>query len=180
MKPILFIMSGLPGSGKSTLSRFLARKYKIPYIQIDTIEQGLRDLCDVDVITEGYELSYRIAVEQLRLGINLVVDSCNPINLTRMAWETIAKNNHGVLVNIEVICSDKNEHRQRIETRTMEIENLKSPTWEDVENRLFHPWKSERIVIDTAHKSIDESLNELDRKILCHLGLITLQMPVNI
>ncbi|WP_455626492.1 AAA family ATPase [Parabacteroides sp.] len=40
MKPILFILLGLPGSGKSTLSRFLARKYKIPYLRIDTIEHN--------------------------------------------------------------------------------------------------------------------------------------------
>lgn len=171
MKPILFIMSGLPGSGKSTLSRFLAKKYRIPYIQIDTIEQGLRDLCNIEVITEGYELSYRIAAEHLRLGIHTIVDSCNPINITRRAWETIAKNNHGLFINIEVICSDKNEHRHRVETRIMEIENLKSPTWEDVENRIFHSWESERIVIDTAHKSIEESQNELDKKILSYLEL---------
>lgn len=171
MKPILFILSGLPGVGKSTLSQFLVKKYKIPYIRIDTIEQGLRDVCHIDVITEGYELSYLIASEQLRLGVHLVVDSCNPINLTRMAWETIAKNNHGVFINIEVICSDKNEHRHRIETRISEIENLKSPTWEEVENRVFHSWESERIVIDTAHKSIEECQKELDRKLHCYLEL---------
>lgn len=169
MKPIMFIMSGLPGSGKSTLSQFLVKKYKLTYIHIDTIEQGLRDLCHIDVITEGYELSYRIAAEHLRLGVNLVVDSCNPITLTRRAWETIANNNHGDFINIEVICSDKNEHRDRVETRIMEVENLKSPTWVDVENRIFHPWKSERIVINTAHKSIEESQKELDRKIRCYL-----------
>lgn len=169
MKPILFIMSGLPGSGKSTLSRFLVRKYKIPYIHIDTIEQGLRDLCHIEVIAEGYGLSYRIAAEHLRLGVHLLVDSCNPINLTRRAWEAIAEDNHGDIINIEVICSDKNEHRQRIETRIMEVENLKPPTWIDVENRIFHPWEGERIVIDTAHKSIEESQKELDRKIRCYL-----------
>lgn len=38
-------------------------------------------------------------------------------------------------------------------------------TWEDIENRIFNPWESERIVIDTAHKSIEESQNELDTKI---------------
>lgn len=171
MKPILFILSGLPGSGKSTLSQFWAKKYKIPYIRIDTIEQGLRDLCHVEVVAEGYELSYRIAAEHLKLGIHVVVDSCNPVNLTRMAWETVAKNNHSDFINIEIICSDKDEHRQRIETRMTEIENLKLPTWEDVENRIFHPWESERIVIDTAHKSIEESQKELDKKLLCYLKL---------
>lgn len=171
MKPILFILSGLPGSGKSTLSQFLAKKYKIPYIQIDTIEQGLRDLYHIEVVTEGYELSYRIAAEQLRLGVNIIVDSCNPINLTRITWETVAKNNHSVVINIEVICSDKKEHRHRIENRIVDIEHLKSPTWEDVENRVYHSWESERIIIDTAHKSIEECQKELDIKIHSYLEL---------
>lgn len=171
MKPILFILSGLPGSGKSTLSQFLARKYRIPYLRIDTIEQGLRDLCHIDVVAEGYELSYRIAAEHLKLGFHVVADSCNPISLTRMAWETVAKNNHSDFINIEVVCSDKDEHRHRIETRKTEIENLKPLTWEDVENRIFHSWESERIIIDTAHKSIEESQKELDRKILFYLNL---------
>lgn len=169
MKPILFILSGLPGSGKSTLSQFLVRKYKIPYLRIDTIEQGLRDLCHVDVVAEGYALSYRMAAEYLNLGLHVMADSCNPINLTRMAWESVAKNNHSDFVNIEIVCSDKDEHRHRIETRKIEFENLKSPTWEDVENRVFHPWASDRIVIDTAHKSVEESQKELDEKLQCYL-----------
>lgn len=169
MKPILFILSGLPGSGKSTLSQFWAQKYKIPYLRIDTIEQGLRDLCRVDIVSEGYELSYRIAADHLKLGIHVVVDSCNPVDLTRRAWEEVAENNHGDFIHIEIICSDKAEHRRRIETRMTEVENLKLPTWEDVENRVFHPWKSERIVIDTAHKSIEESQKELDKKLVSYL-----------
>ena len=176
MKPILFILSGLPGSGKSTLSQFLARKYKIPYLRIDTIEQGLRDLCHIDVVAEGYELSYRIAAEYLKLGLHVIADSCNPISPTRMAWEGVAKSHYCDFVNIEIICSDKDEHRNRIEMRKTEIENLKPLTWEDVENRIFHPWESERIIIDTAHKSIEESQKELDEKILCYLKLNEIEL----
>lgn len=39
MTPILFIMSGLPASGKSTLSKLIAKEYKASYFRIDTIEQ---------------------------------------------------------------------------------------------------------------------------------------------
>ena len=83
MKHVLFIFSGLPASGKSTLAKLLAKKYNAVYLRIDTIEQGLRDLCYFDVQGEGYRLSYRIAADNLKLKHNVVTDSCNPVNFTR-------------------------------------------------------------------------------------------------
>lgn len=88
-----------------------------------------------------------------------------------MTWKTVAKNNHGFIINIEVICSDKKEHRNRIETRLPNVENLKPPTWKDVANRIYHSWDSERIIIDTANKPIEECQKELDIKIHSYLEL---------
>ena len=81
--PTLYIFAGLPGSGKTTLSRQLARRFGAAYLRIDTIEQALRDLCGVAVTGEGYRLSYRVAADNLQLGVSVVADSCNPIELTR-------------------------------------------------------------------------------------------------
>ena len=165
INPILFILSGLPASGKSTLSKLIAQEYNAFYLRIDTIEQGLRDLCNFDVQGEGYRLSYKIAADNLQLGHNVVADSCNPITFTRKEWENVATQNNSLFVNIEVVCSDKEEHRKRVGTRKNDIEGLKLPTWEDVENREYHLWESEKITIDTANKSIEECFEELKRKI---------------
>jgi predicted kinase len=165
MTPILFIFSGLPGTGKSSLAQLLAREYSAVYLRIDTVEQALRDLCKINVQGEGYRLSYRIASDNLLLGKNVVADSCNPIDLTRREWEDVAKKTGSCFINIEILCSDKEEHRKRIETRSSEIEGLHLPTWEDVENREYHCWKTERIVIDTAKKTTEESFEALSQKI---------------
>lgn len=165
MKPILFIFSGLPASGKSVLAQFVAKEYNAVYLRIDTVEQGLRDLCNMDVQGEGYRLSYQIATDNLQLGHNVVADSCNPIQLTRDEWQETAEKNGAKFINIEVACSDKNEHRKRVEERKSNIPGLKLPTWEEIENREYHSWKSDRIVIDTASKSAEESLEEIKRKI---------------
>ena len=85
----LFIFAGLPGAGKTTLAQCLARGIKAAYLRIDTIEQGLRDICGFAVQGEGYWLSYRIAEDNLRLGIDVVADSCNPIELTRREWQQV-------------------------------------------------------------------------------------------
>jgi predicted kinase len=39
---MLIVFGGLPGSGKSTVARALARQIKALYLRIDTIEQAIR------------------------------------------------------------------------------------------------------------------------------------------
>lgn len=151
----------MPGSGKSTLAKLIAKEYNAVYLRIDTIEQALRDLCNFDVQGEGYRLSYRIADDNLQLGNHVVADSCNPIDLTRREWEAVVETNEGRYINIEVICSDREEHKRRVETCRSEVNGLKLPTWEEVENREYHPWKNDRIQINMANKAVEESFEEL-------------------
>jgi predicted kinase len=158
---ILYIFSGLPGTGKSELSQSVAREIGAAYLRIDTIEQGLRDLCATDVQAEGYRLAYRIAADNLRMGLSVVADSCNPIKLTRREWEQVARDVNADFVNIEVICSDAGEHRQRVERRVADIPGLKLPSWAEVENREYHEWTADRIVIDTAGKTQAQCEREL-------------------
>jgi predicted kinase len=159
--PTLYIFSGLPGTGKSTLAKIVAQHYRALYLRIDTIEQGLRDLCSLEIQGEGYRLSYRIASDNLRLGLNVVADSCNPIELTRREWEQVARGAEADFRNIEIICSDAAEHRVRIETRRTEPLGPRLPTWDEVENREYHPWTVDRIIVDTAGRSVTEAANEL-------------------
>jgi hypothetical protein len=64
-------------------------------------------------------------------------------------------------VNIEVCCSDHDEHKKRVENRSREIRGLNLPTWKDVKDREYHDWTSDRIVIDTAGKSPAQSSQAL-------------------
>lgn len=164
-KPILFIFSGLPATGKSTLSKSISQKHKAIYIRIDTIEQGMKDFYNVNVQGEGYGLAYRIAADNLKLGLNVVADSCNPIEMTRTDWEQIALTHNSDFINIEIICSDEAEHKKRVESRVSDIKNLTLPDWKKVKNREYHKWGNKRIVIDTAHKSIETCERELNRRI---------------
>ena len=159
--PTLYIFSGLPASGKTTLSQLLARCVHAVHLRIDTIEQALRELCSINVQGEGYALAYRLAADNLRLGNCVVADSCNPIEMTRREWERVATDAGARYVNIEVVCSDPQEHRRRVETRTSTVDGLKLPTWHDVIAREYEPWTVDRVVIDTAGRSEQECLDQL-------------------
>ena len=161
IKPILYIFSGLPGAGKSTLAQALARQTGAMYLRIDTIEQGIRDLCQFRVEGEGYRLAYRIAADNLKLGTSVIADSCNPVRLTRDEWQDVADSSGADFRNIEIICSDKEVHRQRVETRQSEVAGLKLPGWEQVMNREYHAWHTDRIIIDTAGKTASTCRTEL-------------------
>lgn len=149
----LFIFAGLPGTGKTTLAQRLARHVRAAHLRVDTIEQGLRDLCNVRVEGEGYRLSYRIASDNLKLGIDVVADSCNPLELTRREWEQVAQEAGSTFVNIEVTCSEIREHQERLESRCPDIPGLKLPTWQEVEGREYNPWSKDRIIVETAGRT---------------------------
>ncbi len=158
----LIIFSGLPGSGKSTLAAKLASHLGATYVRIDTIEQGLREICDISEIEgRGYRLAYRIAQENLRIGNTVIADSVNPWKLTRNEWNDVARAVGAHYINIEIICADKDEHKGRIETRRPTVQGLKVTTWKDVLERDYHAWEQERTVIDTSGKSEDTSFAEL-------------------
>jgi predicted kinase len=158
---MLYIFSGLPGSGKSTLSKWLSVRVGAVYLRIDTIEQALRELCSVDVQGEGYRLAYRVARDNLLLGSSVVADSCNPIELTRREWEQVARDARADYLNIEVVCADPREHRRRAEQRSVEVAGLALPTWSEIENREYDPWTVDRVVVDTAGRSVADCGEEL-------------------
>jgi predicted kinase len=161
--PMLIIFGGLPATGKTTLARDLARQLGATYLRIDTIEQALRESAKMTqpINDEGYRVAYGIAEDNLRLGRIVIADSVNPIRLSRDAWIGVAHRVRARAVEVEVICSDPQLHRQRVEARSADIRGLSLPTWEKVISREYEPWEREHIVIDTAGRSVGESMEEL-------------------
>jgi predicted kinase len=158
----LIIFSGLPGSGKSSLAMRLASRFGATYLRIDTIEQGLRDDCGlIEIDGKGYRLTYRIAQENLRLGNDVIADSVNPWELTRKEWNNVAEEIGAAFINLEIVCSDKEEHRRRVEGRNSSMPGIKLPTWEDVMMRDYRPWGAPRLQLDTSKKSIDQCFEDL-------------------
>jgi predicted kinase len=113
-----------------------------------------------DVGPAGYVIAYGLAEDNLRIGEIVVADSVNSLSVTRDAWLSVAKM-AAKIAEVEVICSDKAEHRRRIETRTADIIGHKLPFWQDVVDRPYERWDRQHIVIDTAVKGVDENVTDL-------------------
>ncbi len=160
---MLYIFSGLPGTGKTALSRQLAREQQAVHLRIDTIEQALREAGGFVAGPEGYVIAYGIAEDNLRLGLRVVADSVNPVQITRAAWRNVATRANVPFVEIEVVCSDQAEHRERAETRSSDIAGLKPPTWDEIVNRTYEPWDADHLVIDTAGQTLKQSVAALER-----------------
>lgn len=162
---MLYIFSGLPTTGKTELSKYLSSKVGAVYLRIDSIEQSMKENGFRVVEGQGYEVAYKIAFDNLKLGLSVVVDSVNPLPITRKAWRNVAHSGSSKYVDIEIICSDKEEHKQRVESRITDVEGLQLPSWKDVVNRDYRKWSTERIILDTANKSLTESQKEIEQAI---------------
>jgi predicted kinase len=161
--PVLYIFSGLPGVGKSTLASVLAKHIGATYLRVDVFEQALRDIYQTDIFDEGYQLAFRVATDNLKQGLSVIADSCNSVTESRIAWQQVATDLDMQFVNIEVVCSDKSEHQHRVETRQTSIPNLALPTWQKVQKREYQPWDQKVTRLDTAHKIVQQSTEQLLR-----------------
>lgn len=153
---MLVIFSGLPGTGKTTLALRLAGETGAVYLRIDTIERAMAGP-EEDVGEKGYLVAYAVAEDNLRLGHTVIADSVNPAEITRKAWRNVAARAGVTAVEIEIVCSDRAEHRSRVETRDAII----AVTWQEVEARDYESWTGDLIRIDTAGRDIEQSLAAL-------------------
>jgi predicted kinase len=160
---MLIIFGGLPGSGKTTISRALASRLEAVHIRVDTIEQSIRNsgVLRDEVGPAGYVVAYAIAEDNLRLGRTVIADSVNPVLATRDAWRSVAKRAAVPALEVEVICSDRAEHRRRVGTRIADIEGHIQPTWQEVIERTYDDWDSRPVVVDTARMDMNEIIAAL-------------------
>lgn len=158
--PRLVVFAGLPGTGKSTIAREVARRLRAVWLRIDTIETAIADAA-TPLTDEGYRAAYALAEDNLRLGLDVVGDSVNPWMETRDAWRDVGRRAGADVLEVEVVCSDEDEHRRRVETRASDVPGLTPPTWQEVTDRDYRAWTRDRIVVDTAGRGIEACVAQI-------------------
>ena len=157
------VIGGLPGTGKSTIAEALAARTASTYLRVDRIEQAIVAWSTLThpVGPVGYAVAHALALEQLGLRLDTVVECVNPVALTRDAWPGTATAAGAVLVEVEVVCSDVVEHRRRVENRASDVVGLTKPTWAEVIGREYESWSRPHVTIDSATTSVEQAVQQI-------------------
>ncbi|NKE67140.1 AAA family ATPase [Ramlibacter sp. RBP-2] len=148
---MLIALTGLPGTGKTTIARLLAERLGAVHLRIDTIERALVASGSMsDVGAAGYEVAYGVAADNLGRGLSVVADCVNPVAASRRQWARVAAEAGRGCLMVHVVCSDAAEHRRRLATRTSDIAGQVLPSWEAVRGMRFEPVAGEALLLDTA------------------------------
>jgi predicted kinase len=148
---VLVTLAGLPGTGKTSLARALAVQLPAVHVRIDTLEAAIAGSSLGEAAEAGYLAGYAVAGDNLALGLDVIADSVNALEITRQAWRDTAAQAQAQLLEVELVCSDPDQHRARVEG------GPGRSAWTDIQARRVDPWTTEPLCLDTAVLSVDEA-----------------------
>ena len=160
MDPVLVILSGLPGVGKSAAARALAPRIGAVWLRIDSVEDALRG-CSLRmrrIDDAGYAACAAVARDNLALGLPVIADMVNPWELTREMWRAAARAAGAPFLDVELVCADPALHRRRVEARRAAHDGPghPPPDWGAVMARDYRPHARPVLRLDTAQASPEE------------------------
>jgi len=165
---MLVLVCGLPGTGKSTLSRKLAKRINATLLKTDSVRRELFDKPSYN--EEEKEVVYRtifIMARYLLPWQNVVIDGTFYRRKIRHRVYEVARRTGTEMQVVECTCP---EHviRRRMERRVYRTKAISDADY-DVYlkiKRLFEPINRRHIVVDTSgssRESIRKVLKELER-----------------
>ncbi len=139
---LLVLITGLQGSGKSTMAAAAGRALGAPVLGHDWAMSGLRPFAEVQDALDtmgvrghrgvGWSVLWALARAQLRSGSSVVLDGVARDPEVEGTRQVAAEEGAGCVV-VMTSCHDAALHRQRVEDRQRRIPNWYELDWDHVE-----------------------------------------------
>ena len=172
-QPILVLVTGLQGTGKSTVAQMAANALGAPLIAHDWVMSGLRPFPEIQAALGameppghgrvGWSLLRALAQSQLRRGSSVVLDAVARAPLVE-AMRLLAAEEGVRFFVIMTDCSNRDLHRSRVDGRDRGIPGWYELEWSQVEQSR-ESWDADMSVdlkVDTLQPlaTIERVLNE--------------------
>jgi predicted kinase len=172
---VLIAMAGLPGTGKSAIAELIGARLLKPVVSVDPIESSiLRAGIDSDQPTglAAYLVAETIAEFVIQAGHGVIIDAVNAVAPAREQWVNLAARSNDRLKFIEVVCSDLDLHRSRLEARERNLPHLAEPSWNAVEQSLdeYSEWSGVSGAVPRLTLDSVEPLDELVERALAFIA----------
>jgi predicted kinase len=121
---MLIVMAGLPAAGKSTIAEIVGNRLGMPVVSVDPIETAILAAgIDADQPTglAAYLVAEAFADAVLTGGGGIIVDAVNAVTPAREQWVKLAERQKSDVRFIEVVCSDREVHAQRLAARASRL-----------------------------------------------------------
>src|SRR4051812_25884111 len=146
---MLIVVSGLPGTGKSTLAAGIARPLRAPVLSVDPIESAVIRAGIAKSFETGlaaYLVAETCADEFLAAGLDVIVDAVNAVEPARDTWRAVAARN-GTRLRVIVCTLEPEEVARRLTGRSRGLA-MGEPSAEDLRARAgeWRPWAEPHLV----------------------------------
>jgi predicted kinase len=118
LKPALIIVSGLPGTGKSYLSRKLSERIPACIVETDAIRKSLweKPVYDVEESAFLFKICHELVYGLLKQGITVIFDATNLIEYHRERLYNIGERTNAKIIVVATRVPEKVVKR-RLDTR---------------------------------------------------------------
>ncbi len=105
----------------------------------------------------AYKVGATVAAHQLSLGMSVVADAANYLEVGRQIWWAAAEQAGVAARAIDVVCSDEDAHRARLAGRRRDLGPFPEPTWETIVQRRTEtePWTRDHLILDSVQPIAD-------------------------